>query len=299
VEAGVGERVEIKAADGYGLAGTRFSPDGQAKAVVVIPGAMGVRQDYYFGFARYLAEQGYAALTFDYRGTGLSAPASLRGFPATATEWAEKDYNAALHAAKDWLPERPLLVAGHSLGGQLPGLVPDNHLIDAMITVATGSGYWRENTPQLKRVVWWLWYVVVPVTLPTVGYFPGKRLRMVGDLPKGVMAEWARWCRSPHYICDERGRPIRAGFQRIRFPILSLSFTDDEMMSETNTIRMHACYDQAPVELRRIAPEQIGARRIGHFGFFRSEFQDSLWHQAVAWFDRQLAAAAERDTVAS
>lgn len=71
------------------------------------------------------------------------------------------------------------------------------------------------------------------------------------------------------------------------------------MMSETNTIRMHACYDQASVELRRIAPEQIGAKRIGHFGFFRSEFQDSLWHQAVAWFDGQLAAAAAQDTVAS
>jgi predicted alpha/beta hydrolase len=190
------------------------------------------------------------------------------GFRATATDWAEKDYNAALHAAKSWLPDHPLLVAGHSLGGQLPGLVPDNHLIDAMITVATGSGYWRENAPQIKPIAWWLWYFLVPITLPTVGYFPGKRLRKVGDLPKGVMAEWARWCRSPHYICDQRGEPIRAGFGRIHVPILSLSFTDDEMMSAVNTMRMHACYDQAAVELRRIAPEQIGVKCIGHFGFF-------------------------------
>ena len=269
------------------------------KAVVLIPGAMGVRQDYYFAFAQYLAQQGYAALTFDYRGVGFSAPPSLRGFRATATDWAEKDYNAALHAAKSWLPDQPLLVAGHSLGGQLPGLVPDSHLIDAMLTVATGSGYWRENAPQLKRMVWWLWYFLVPVILPTVGYFPGKRLRMVGDLPKGVMAEWARWCRSPHYICDERGEPIRAGFRRIRFPILSLSFTDDEMMSATNTARMHACYDQAVVELRRIEPEQVGVQRIGHFGFFRSQFRDTLWRQAVAWFDGQLGTGIRRANATS
>jgi predicted alpha/beta hydrolase len=94
------------------------------KAVVLIPGAMGVRQDYYFAFAQYLAQQGYAALTFDYRGVGFSAPPSLRGFRATATDWAEKDYNAALHAAKSWLPDQPLLVAGHSLGGRLPVSFP-------------------------------------------------------------------------------------------------------------------------------------------------------------------------------
>ena len=29
--------------------------------------------------------------------------------------------------------------------------------------------------------------------------------------------------------------------------------------------------------MKRIAARDIGARRIGHFGFFRSEFQDSLW----------------------
>ena len=45
--------------------------------VVISPGAMGVCQDDYFAFAQYFAEQGYAALTLDYRGTGYSAPASL------------------------------------------------------------------------------------------------------------------------------------------------------------------------------------------------------------------------------
>jgi predicted alpha/beta hydrolase len=29
--------------------------------------------------------------------------------------------------------------------------------------------------------------------------------------------------------------------------------------------------------MKRIAPGEIGARRIGHFGFFRAGFEDSLW----------------------
>jgi hypothetical protein len=29
--------------------------------------------------------------------------------------------------------------------------------------------------------------------------------------------------------------------------------------------------------MKRIAPADIGVSRIGHFGFFNSRFQDSLW----------------------
>ena len=32
------------------------------------------------------------------------------------------------------------------------------------ITVATGSGYWRENTPRIR--LWWLWFVAAPLALP-------------------------------------------------------------------------------------------------------------------------------------
>jgi len=246
---------------------------------------MGVKQDFYFSFASFLARNGFAAMTFDYRGVGASAPATLRGFPCTVTDWATKDYNAALHAARAWQPDAPLLVVGHSLGGQLPGLVPDRHLIDALLTVAAGSGYWRENAPRLKRFVWWLWFFVVPVALPVFGYFPGKRLRKIGDLPRGVMAEWRRWCLSPHYVSDEAGRPIRDGYQAVRFPICSFSFTDDELLSAVNIERLHACYANAPVTFRRVAPADVGARRIGHFGFFRPELEGTLWTEALEWLD--------------
>jgi predicted alpha/beta hydrolase len=29
--------------------------------------------------------------------------------------------------------------------------------------------------------------------------------------------------------------------------------------------------------MKRIAPRDIGVRRIGHFGFFRAAFERSLW----------------------
>jgi hypothetical protein len=41
--------------------------------------------------------------------------------------------------------------------------------------------------------------VVAPLTLNIAGYFPGKHLRKVGDLPRGVMEQWRRWCLNREY----------------------------------------------------------------------------------------------------
>lgn len=284
------ERTIIRTSDGFELAANRFAPADTPKAVVVLPCAMGVKQDFYFPFAKFLAQQGFAVLTFDYRGSGASVPErfkrSLRGFEADLFIWAERDYNAALLAAKSWHGEVPLLVIGHSLGGQLPGLLPDRHLIDGIVTVACGTGYWRYNAPQLKRIVFFMWYFAVPVYTRLFGYFPGKRMRKVGDLPKGVIFQWAQWCKTPHYVVDRKGEPIRHGYDRIRVPILAMSFTDDEMMSTRSIDSLHGFYRNAPVEHRRIDPQEVQARRIGHFGFFRPEFQPTLWSQALEWLER-------------
>jgi predicted alpha/beta hydrolase len=38
--------------------------------------------------------------------------------------------------------------------------------------------------------------------------------------------------------------------------------------------------------MRRITPEQLGAPRIGHFGFFRERFQSSLWPHVTQWLQQ-------------
>jgi predicted alpha/beta hydrolase len=40
---------------------------------------------------------------------------------------------------------------------------------------------------------------------------------------------------------------------------------------------MHGFYVSAPRAMKRIAPQDIGARRIGHFGFFNERFEETLW----------------------
>lgn len=273
--------------DEFNLAAHRFAPPGRVRGVVVLGAAMGVRQDFYFPFARFLADRGFAVLTFDYRGMGRSRPSSgLRGFKADLFDWCA-DYESALRYARAWHPGLPLQAVGHSLGGQLPGAVANNTILDGLITVAAGNGYWPANAWSTRRHVWLLWYLIAPLATRLCGYFPGKRLKMVGDLPGGVMRQWARWCKSPHYMIDDAGRPLRAGFDRMRVPLLSLSFTDDEMMSRRSIDMLHDCYRYAPVERRYITPQDVSTGRIGHFGFFREEFRPTLWEQAASWLERR------------
>ncbi|MFO7304018.1 MAG: alpha/beta fold hydrolase [Gammaproteobacteria bacterium] len=279
-------RVSLALDNGQAIAAHVYEPEGTPRASAIVSCAMGVTQRFYSLFAQWLASQGYRAITFDYRGIGLSAPRSLRGFEVDVIGWARQDCAAAINYAREKLPGKPLYWIGHSLGGQLLGLIPNREQIDRVVTIATGSGYWRQNSWRTKRIVWWLWFVVAPLATKLFGYFPGKRIRKVGDLPKGVIAQWRRWCLTRDYVVGAEGEAVRAAYASVRIPMLALSFTDDEMMSAQAVRSMHALYAAAPVEYRRIAPHDVGVPRIGHFGFFRPEFAQTLWPIATEWLER-------------
>ena len=66
------------------------------------------------------------------------------------------------------------------LGGPTARLLLDRpERIRAIMTVAAGSGYWRDYVPALRRFAPALWYAIVPLVLPLFGYFPGRRLGMI------------------------------------------------------------------------------------------------------------------------
>lgn len=276
------EKVTLLAADGVPLAARIYEAQAPLHGNVVIGGAMGVRQDYYARFAQWLARQGWRVTTFDYRGSGDSAPPSLRGYQADLFDWT-RDYEAAIDDAHATHPDLPLYLVGHSLGAQLPGLLANQGKVDGLLSIAAGSGYWRENAPQLKRVVPWFWFVLVPLATKLFGYFPGRMLRKVGDLPAGVILQWRRWCLDPQYSVGAEGELARLAYARARFPVLALSIDDDELMTLRGTHSLLALYENAPRQVQRIAPADLAVRRIGHFGPFRSEHETRLWPRMAGW----------------
>lgn len=276
---------EIVAADGTRLAARLYEAGGRTRGVTLIVAAMAVKQDFYAGLATWLAAKGWDTLTFDLRGIGESAPPTLRGFEADVLTWARQDCAAALAFARARAAGRPLVWIGHSLGGQILAMTPGNESLAAAVTLASGVGYWRENAYPLRRYSWWLWHVLVPVATAVCGYFPGRRLGVLGDLPKGVILQWSRWCRHPEYAVGVEGEPMRELYRRVTLPLLVISFTDDEYMSESNVAVLHGFYVNARRDLRRVAPDGPGVTRIGHFGFFREDRGGRLWPAMLDWIN--------------
>ena len=273
-----GAALALRTPGGGRVAVHRFAPQCVPLGVVVVGGAMGVPQSHYAPFARWLAAQGWLTLSFDFRSQGESLPLgpSLRASQATLNDWAA-DYEAVVAHARALLPHGPLMLVGHSLGAQLPGMFERPERVDGMVAVATGIGYWRLQPPGLRRRAPLFWWGIVPVAMRLAGYFPGQRLGMVGDLPRGVMRQWRRWCLHPEYSVGVEGPAVRARYARVDFPIQAFVVTDDEMLSEASLRALLRLYAQAPNTVQHVAPQAAGLGRIGHLGWFRRSSEAALW----------------------
>jgi predicted alpha/beta hydrolase len=275
--------VQVPAADGRLLAGDLFTPAGPARAAVVIGTAMGVPRRIYFALARFFAEGGLSVLTFDYRGVGGSRHGPLRGFQTSIEEWAEQDLNGALRWAAGQHPGLPVLLLGHSLGGQILGLTPARDLVRAALFVASQSGYWGHWTGLSRLRMFLLWYALMPGLNALLGYLPMRRFTGGEDLPSGVVRQWARWGRHPRYILGSEVAQRDEGHARFDRPILSYALSDDSYAPVRAVEALLELYGSAPRELRVLSPRQAGVPRIGHFGWLKPPLKDALWEPARRW----------------
>jgi predicted alpha/beta hydrolase len=134
--------------------------------------------------------------------------------------------------------------------------------------------------------------VLMPAITRAVGYFPGRSLHLLDDLPSGVALEWASRTRPDFWwnkvLADGtpdtqwRNRMID-NFLAVRAPTLALRFTDDAFATLDATTRILGLYQNCTTRQIVFGPNEVGHRKIGHFGFFRSRFRDTLWPPVLAW----------------
>ena len=128
-----------------------------------------------------------------------------------------------------------------------------------------------------------------------LGYFPAKKLGLGEDLPGGVAREWARWCRNPNYISDERGVPLRPYFDDFSGPLLAYSFSDDRFAPRAAVEALLGFYHRARKEHRHLSPADLKVDAIDHFGWLRESFRSPLWEEMASWL-RQQASEARPET---
>jgi len=282
-------RQQITASDGYGLVASLHEPLSEQSNgnVVVINSATGVKRDFYSRYADYLSENGFTVLTYDYRGVGESRPQRLRGMRAQMREWGEKDIVSIIAWLRNRFPHAKLFAVGHSVGGQVFGLAHNNREVAGLLLVASQSGdLWLFDSPG-NYVKLFFMHAIVPLVSHTLGYFPSRVFGLGEDLPSGVAREWARWCRSRHYLYGDERLSTRENFHRFESPILSISFSDDSFAPRRATEALLGFYPNADSELKLVSPQEAGVRSIGHFGFFRGHAREALWPMTLDWLNER------------
>lgn len=282
---GVRERVErLRAPDGFTLTTTCFEPlELRPRATCLVAPAIGVRRSFYREWARWLAGEGLAVTTMDYRGTGGSRPLELAELDARMLDLARLDLPTTGDRLAERHPGLPRTYVGHSLGAQLFGLLPNPGRYRRMLMVASGSAYWRLWPAPLRWSLVGLWYVGIPVLTRIFGHFPAGLVGLGEDLPPGVARDWARWARHPDYAVDDRGRPLREGFRAYHGRIRALSFTDDVYAPRRAAEELLGYWTNADRELLHRSPAEVGLERVGHLGFFRPEALAKLWRESADW----------------
>jgi len=260
-----------------GIATRTFLPSVPNGTHIVIASATGVLQGYYKYFAVWMAERGYHLTTFDYSGIGESRLGSLRKHPATASTWAEEDLTGVIeHVYATYKPTK-LIGMGHSIGGQFFGICKAQEKLDALVLIASQHGHFRNWDLPHRRRISFQWLTLIPIFTRVFGYFPGKRLGVMEDLPPGMVHEWVKWGRSPGYLFDHvPGAHER--YANLHVPLLFWSFSDDNDLAPKRAAEaLVKHYVNCTVTHEHIHPADFGMKTIGHFGFFKKGGEDRLW----------------------
>jgi predicted alpha/beta hydrolase len=279
----------LVASDGRALAATWTEPGGplgSARAVAVVSAATGVPHGYYRAFAQWLAARGYAVLTYDYRGIAGSVQGALSNEKTTMLDWAVLDMSAALAAAEQRRKNMglPLLLVGHSFGGNSIGLAQGVERADALLAVASQLGEARLYPGVHRLKAEFFFRAWLPGVVPLFGHLPSWALGPGAQaLPAGVALQWARWGRRPGWAFTDPQVQPHSSLGAIVAPVHLWNISDDLTYAPPQAVdALAAQFKNAAVQRHTVRPADVGVQRLAHFGAFRREPGARLWRRLLA-----------------
>jgi predicted alpha/beta hydrolase len=140
--------------------------------------------------------------------------------------------------------------------------------------------------------MWINWHLVMPMITQVIGYFPGKILGWLEDLPAGVAMEWAtrfhpsfhrRYHRLPHTRPPAHDAELEARMGALHAEILAVADVRDPFATLSATRRLLDYYMHCDRQFVRIRSRSQNLPKLGHFGFFHDRFRNTLWPDSLRW----------------
>ena len=269
------EIIAIPAIDGYPLQSIVYRPVEDSIGIVLICPGLGIPKEFYSDYCAFVAINGYDTIVFDYRGIGKEQVSNQ--YDISLRNWAQLDIPGVL----DWISKnnsrKNIVFIGHSIAGQMAGLIPNYQLIDQFIFISSTGGYWTLFDFPLNLFTIFMFWIHIPITARLFGYLPPSLTYRGVRISKGVALEWAKISRQKNYLSAYFGKTISNEYYRqIDKRIDWVTFEDDAIATERAVADMMSYYPNAEIVHHRINPKELNLERIGHAGFFREKGRD-LW----------------------
>ncbi|WP_171044198.1 alpha/beta hydrolase family protein [Pseudoalteromonas aurantia] len=249
--------------------------------LVVINSALGVKQEFYFPLAKYLANKGFSVITWDPRGIGLSSQHDVRHDKSRLRDWGQRDLTYLLDyiIERSWTSWQNLTLIGHSAGGHLVGLCPRIKHIKKVILICSGTCYWQLYPLIHQPKMLLAWCIVFPLVYKVLGYLPNK-FGIGHDLPKGIVSDWRKWSLNEDYLFSDNtlGEHFYASYSG---QLHAVGFSDDTGFSPKKTIAdLAKRFPLANKSIKIYKPKELNKNKIGHFGFFKPG-NELLWENII------------------
>lgn len=267
----------VKTEDSFTLTLHTFEPAVSNQKLLVINSATGVKQQFYFSFAQFFADQGFTVITYDYRGIGLSKPSKLKGFYASMRLWGSQDFFTISKFVQDNYGGYKKYVLGHSVGALILGMNPLVTIFDQFIFVATQNAYIGDLKLKTKLEAYLGFGVAQPLTTQLLGYFPGHWFGLGESLPSGCAYDWRTLIlnkKSTNKLLEKTENYSKELTQKA----FVLWADDDHWLTEKGVKSLlNNTFPNVKPTYKLIHAAESDESKIGHVNFFRS-YNKKLWN---------------------
>lgn len=271
------EKVLITTQDQTLITAHLFLPEHSNHKLLLINSATGVKQQIYFSFASYFAEQGYVVITYDYRGIGLSKPRNMKNFRASMRIWGSEDFKAVTEYIKHRFNDYRKYCLGHSVGALILGMNKDSHIFEEFVFVGTQNAFVGNLKFRTKIEAYLGFGIVQPLTTALLGYFPAQWFGLGESLPKNCAYDWRTLIlnkKSTNSLLDKTDDYSKTLAQKV----FVIRAEDDVWLTEKGVKSLlNDTYPNLTPTYRLINTSESDKGEIGHVNFFRS-YNKKLWN---------------------
>lgn len=198
----------------------------QTVGILVLP-ALGVRAKFYEPLLREFAAHGFASAVVDLQGQGESSVKASRKIDFGYKEILEEDIPNAIATFRE-ISSTPIVVFGHSLGGQMGSLYigSSGEQLRGLVLCTSCSVYYKgwKGLSQYRALIGTQFCMILS---KVVGFFPGNLVGFGGVTGKTLIHDWASQARTGNYSVINSDVPWEANLSNVTIPILAVSLKHD------------------------------------------------------------------------